>query len=129
LVGRSRDCPDGFGAGRLRKAGEFLEAADIVEQDMSDAAVNLYVLDGTAASDAICCSRLGRYAIGENHHEAVALLRQADDTLERHLSTLLGVKSKVAYTHESATATERKKARRSAEALVEAARRIARGGS
>ena len=108
MVGRSRDCPDGFGAGRLRKASEFLDAANIVEEDMSDAAVNLYVLAGIAASDAVCCSQLGKYAVGENHHEAVALLRQADGTLERYLSTLLGVKTKAAYTHESATATERK---------------------
>ncbi|BBY05118.1 hypothetical protein MNVI_04360 [Mycobacterium noviomagense] len=43
--------------------------------------------------------------------------------MEKHLRALLNVKSKVAYTHQSATAGERKKAKRAAEALVETARR------
>jgi hypothetical protein len=44
---------------------------------------------------------------------------------QKHLRTLLNLKSKVAYTHQSATSAELKKSGRAAEALVEAARRIA----
>jgi hypothetical protein len=49
----------------------------------------------------------------------------SDAGMEKHLRTLLNVKSKVAYTHQSATSAECDKSRRAAEALVEAARRIA----
>jgi hypothetical protein len=73
----------------------------------------------------MCGARLGVYAAGESHSEAVALLGRADSGLEKHLRTLLNVKSKVAYTNQSATSDERKKSRRAAEALVEEARRIA----
>jgi hypothetical protein len=61
----------------------------------------------------------------ESHSEAVALLGRADSGVEKHRRTLLNVKSRVAYTHQSATSDERKKSRRAAEPLVEAARRIA----
>ncbi len=92
---------------------------------MSDAAVTLLVNAGIAAGDVICGVRLGIYATGENHSHAVELLGQAEPGMEKHLRTLLNVKSKVAYTHQSASADERKKSRRAAEVLVEAARRIA----
>ena len=54
----------------------------------------------------MCGARLGVYAAGESHSEAVALLGRADSGLEKHLRTLLNVKSKVAYTHQSATSDE-----------------------
>jgi hypothetical protein len=73
----------------------------------------------------ICGVRLGKYATGENHSHAVELLGQAERGMEKHLRTLWNMNAKVAYTHQSATADERKKSRRAAEALVEAARRIA----
>ena len=66
---------------------------------------------------------VGKYAVGDSHTEAVSLLRQADPTLDGYLLTLLNIKSKVAYTHQAATSDERKKARRAADALGEAARR------
>lgn len=87
--------------------------------------MTLLVNAGIAAADAICGVRLGKYAVGENHNLAVALLGQAEPGVEKHLRTLLNVKSKVAYTHQSATSNERKRSRRAAEALVETARRIA----
>ena len=71
----------------------------------------------------ICGARLGKYAAGESHTEAVSLLRLADPTLDGYLLTLLSIKSKVAYTHQAASPDERKKARRAADALREAARR------
>jgi hypothetical protein len=52
------------------------------------------------------------------------MLKQAEAGMEKHLRTLLNLKTKVAYTHQPATADERRKASRAAEALVEAARRI-----
>ncbi|WP_137148186.1 hypothetical protein [Mycolicibacterium sp. CR10] len=119
---RTRPSSSAIIAGRLKKATEFLDAAGFLADDAPDAAVNLYVLSGIAAADVVCCVRLNKYVIGDNHNEAVSLLKQADGSLERHLLTLLAIKSKVAYTHQSATAGERKKARRAAEGLERAAR-------
>lgn len=127
-TGRTRPSTAAIRDGRLKKATEFLNAAALVEDTASDAAMNLYVLAGIAAADVICCARLGKYAAGENHNDAVALLNQADSTLGKHLQVLLNIKSKVAYTHQSASPDERKKARRAAEALGEAARRTALSG-
>jgi hypothetical protein len=115
--------------GRLKKAVEFLDAALLIDADMPDAAVSLFVNAGIAAGDVICGVRLGIYAASENHNEAVALLgkadRKADAGAEKHLRALLNVKSKVSYTHQPATSDERKRSRRAAEVLVEAARRAA----
>jgi hypothetical protein len=107
----------------LKKATEFFDAAVLIEDEMPDASMNLFVLAGIAAADVICCSRLGMYPVGEDHNEAISLLGQADRSVAKYLRTLLNAKSKVAYTHRSATADERKKAGRAAEALLEAARR------
>jgi hypothetical protein len=122
---RTRPSSKTIRTGRLKKATQFLDAAIVIDDEMSDAAVTLLVNAGIAAADVICGVRLGKYAAGENHSQAVALLGQAEPGMEKHLRSLLNVKSKVAYTHQSATSSERTKSRRAAEALVEAARRIA----
>lgn len=125
MTERTRPSSETIRLGRLNKATQFLDAAIIIDDEMPDASMSLLVNAGIAAADVICGARLGKYAAGENHNEAVALLGKADPGVEKHLRTLLNVKSKVAYTHQSATSDERKKSRRAAEALVEAARRIA----
>ena|ERR1700730_16472783 len=125
MAERTRTSTEAIRPGRLKKATQFLDAAIVVDDEMPDVSVSLLVNAGIAAADVICGARLGVYAAGESHSEAVALLGRADSGLEKHLRTLLNVKSKVAYTHQSATSDERTKSRRAAEALVEAARRIA----
>ena len=126
MTGRTRECSEHIRAGRLNKATEFHQAAVLVEDVAPNAAVHLFVDAGIAAADVICCSRLGVYAAGENHAEAVALLEKAEPVQAKYLRALLNLKSKVAYTHQSVTRDERKKAGRAAENLVEAARRIAK---
>jgi hypothetical protein len=125
LSERTRPSSEAIRRGRLKKATQFFDAATVIDDEMSDAAITLLVSAGIAAADVICGTRLGKYAAGENHNEAVALLRQAEPGIERYLRTLLNVKSKVAYTHRSASSEECKKSRRAAEALIDAARRIA----
>ena len=125
MTERTRASTEAIRLGRLKKATQFFDAAIILDDEMPDAAVSLLVNAGIAAADVICGARLGVYAAGENHSEAVALLGRADSGMDKHLRILLNVKSKVAYTHQSATSDERKKSRRAAEALVEVARRIA----
>jgi hypothetical protein len=117
---RTRPSSETVQRGRLKKAVEFFDGAILIDDDMPDAAVSLLVNAGIAAADVICGVRLGIYAVGENHNDAVALLAKADAGAEKHLRVLLNAKSKVSYTHQSATADERKRSRRAAEVLVEA---------
>ncbi|MCZ4585949.1 hypothetical protein O4328_19950 [Rhodococcus opacus] len=85
--------------------------------------MTLWVHAGTAASDVICCSRLGKHAQGEDHKDAVTLLGSADPTTAKHLSVLPGLKTRSGYTDMPTSRTESKRAERAAEALIEAARR------
>ena len=119
-----RQCDHVVIAGRMSKATEFLDAADHLGQDMPNAAGDLYVDAGIAASDVICCVRLGVHSNTGNHAEAVALLKKADSGSERHLSTLLNLKNKAAYTHQDLTAAELKRMTRAADQLVETARQV-----
>jgi hypothetical protein len=72
----------------------------------------------------ICCARLAEHAQGESHTEAIALLKTADKPAGKHLSTLLGLKTKSGYSYMPVTAEEVKRAGRAASALLEAARPI-----
>lgn len=119
-----RDCNAVVTAGRMSKAIEFFDAADHLGEEMPNAAGDLYVNAGIAASDVICCVRLGVHSNTGNHNEAVAMLKRADSGSERHLNTLLNLKNKAAYTHEDLTSTEVTKMNRAAEHLVEAAKRM-----
>lgn len=105
------------------KGNEFFTAADHLGEELPNAAGDLYVDAGIAASDVICCVRLGVHSSTGNHNEAVALLKQADSGSERHLNTLLNLKNKAAYTHHDLTSAELKRMNRAAEHLVESARR------
>lgn len=79
-----RDCDSAVIAGRMSKAIEFFDAADLLGKEMANAAGELYVDSGIAAADVICCVRLGVHSNTGNHNEAVALLKQADSGSERH---------------------------------------------
>ncbi|MEU3770350.1 hypothetical protein AB0E55_35260 [Amycolatopsis keratiniphila] len=115
----------------MHKATQFNEAADMIREladeheDIADAYVTLCVHAGIAASDVICCARLGEHAQGENHDEAISLLSRADKEIAKHLRTLLKLKTKAGYSHTPATVDEFKRAGRAAQTLVEEARRVA----
>lgn len=119
----TRKCNSTVTAGRLSKAVEFFDAAEHVEDDMRNAAGDLFVDAGITASDVICCVRLGVHSSSGTHGEAVALLETADKGSAKHLNTLLGLKNKAAYTHQSLSTAECKKMNRAASHLVEAAKR------
>ncbi|RFZ58514.1 hypothetical protein BB170200_03111 [Mycobacterium marinum] len=97
----TRECNSVVTAGRLSKAVEFFDAAEHLEDEMPNAAGDLFVDAGIAASDVICCVRLGVHSSGGTHSEAITLLRTADSGSEKYLSTLLGLKNKAAYTPRS----------------------------
>ena len=117
-----RTCDAVIIAGRMSKANEFFDAAGHLGDEMPNAAGDLYVDAGVAASDVICCLRLGVHSNPGNHAEAAALLKRADSGSERHLNTLLNLKNKAAYTHQHLTSAELKRMTRAAQHLVEAAR-------
>lgn len=126
---RTHPCTPEVRRGRLRKAGQFLDAANLIadqageQAESADAYITLCIHAGIAASDVICCARLGEHAQGESHADALAMLGRADRGSDRHLRVLLSMKTKIGYSHTGATVTEAKRAGRAAEALVESARR------
>jgi len=132
-MARISPCTPDVRRGRLRKAGHFLDAANLIadqagtEPGSADAFITLCIHAGIAASDVICCARLGQHAQGENHNEALALLGQADSGSVKHLRVLVSMKTKVGYSHAEATAADAKRAGRAAETLVETARRVNAG--
>jgi hypothetical protein len=123
----TRTCSPEVRRGRLSKAEGFLDAAEDVSLlddsgQLHDAVVTLHVHAGIAAADVICCPRLGMHATGDNHAEAVALLKKAGAASHRHLATLLGLKTKAGYSHTPASTADVKKAARAAAQLVDEAR-------
>lgn len=129
-MARTVRCDEHVRIGRLAKAIQFFEAADTIAafadaKEAGDALVTLLVHAGVAASDVLCCARLGVHAVGNSHQDAVALLRTIDPPLARDLSTLLAMKTKAGYSAQSMSAQDRTRAERAAGRLVEASRAAA----
>ena len=85
-------------------ARAYLETAELVanerRQGFSNVTAGLAVLAGIAASDAICCVRLGRYHRGDDHRLATELLETATPDgrdLVVRLERLLGLKDTAHY--------------------------------
>lgn len=123
MMAGQRDCDSAVITGRMAKATEFFDLAELAQETHPTAAADLYVDAGIAAADVICCVRLGLHSNTSNHSTARALLRTADLGSEKHLATLLSLENKAAYTHEPISAAECKKMNRAADNLVEAAKR------
>ncbi|MGO4588191.1 hypothetical protein [Paenarthrobacter sp. 2TAF44] len=102
-----------------------LDALELAEEhhEVADAVATLCVHAGIAASDAICIARLGRFAQSQDHSEAAGLLRTVDEAAAKHLTTLLGMKTRAGYGHNPVTTEQLKKATRAMSALLEFARR------
>jgi hypothetical protein len=131
MTRRTTTCDEATIAGRLRKAEQFLESAATIrefaddEQDVADACVTMYVHAGVAAADVICCIALGEHPRGDAHNEALAFLgrvRPDGAELAKALSPLLGMKTRAGHSHRPVVPDDRKRAQRSAERLVRAAR-------
>ena len=79
-------------------AGSVLDERD--RDEYLNVAAGLAVLAGIAASDAICCARLGYRHRGENHRDAADVLQQATPDgaeLAKHLLRLLDLKDAAHY--------------------------------
>ncbi len=127
---RNKPCTPQVREGRLARANQFAtvatDVADLAAEarEVADAYVTLLVHAGIAAADVICCARLGEYAQGSNHNEAIALLKTADPDSARHLETLLKMKTRVGYGHMPASQDDLKKAQRAGDALLKTARAL-----
>lgn len=126
---RVQPCTAAIIEGRLARTIEFFEAAEderIQHPERANAWVTHYILAGIAAADVICCRALGRHSQGENHVQAVALLRSVQPDgpeLSTALGVLLGMKTKAGYGDRAVSAEDQARAPRRAGQLVEAARR------
>lgn len=130
MTARTRQCDDAVTRGRLRKAEQFWEAAELTrefaddETEVGDAYVTLCVHAGIAAADVICCIALGEHAVGEDHNEALTLLsrvRPDGKELTKALAVLLGMKTLAGYSASPVSAVDRKRAQRQAERLLQSA--------
>ncbi len=100
--GRTAPCDPADAAVRLRHAESFLVVADLVLDQSDDqvlsltsVAASLAVLAGIAATDAACCAALGRRARGQNHDEAMTLVRTivpGGQAMARDLGRVLALK-------------------------------------
>jgi hypothetical protein len=110
--GRTADCSSEDARNRLERAEAFLAVAELVlgerietnadhdEINLSGVAAALAVLAGIAAADAACCHRLGTRSRGQDHAQAVALVKQViphGDGLANDLDRLLDLKDNAHY--------------------------------
>lgn len=123
---RTNNCTPAVTAGRLAKAEEFFEAASAVDTlvEGHDPAATLYIHAGIAASDVLCCRALGRHAQGQDHAEAVALLRSVDRTAANHLATLLKNKTRAGYGSRPLPAGAHRQIQRAATHLIDLVRSL-----
>lgn len=105
-AGRTAACTRADALRRQDQAEKFLEVAELVEansdQDAASANVSasLAVLAGIAAGDAACCAALGRRSRGQDHRQAIDLLRQVSPggpEAARQLQRLLDLKDSAHY--------------------------------
>ena len=114
-------------AGRLKKAIEFRDSAELIElfsddaTDRRDAYVTMCVHAGIAAADVICMDALGEYYSGPSHDQAARLLAKADDVSAKQLNTLLSMKTKAGYSDVPVSNDQLARAKRAMEGLVDRA--------
>jgi hypothetical protein len=125
---KTRACSPAEAGKRLSAARKFLEAAEAFVDDRDPdgrrVAVSNAVLAGIAAADAICCARLGKHAVGDDHTAAVDLVRgigPAGAAAARALTALLAIKNKAQYQAGSIGRADAAAAVRRAQSLIDAA--------
>jgi hypothetical protein len=125
---RTRRCNRQDAAQRHDQAKAFAEVAELdplsADGPTRSAAVSNAILSGIAAADAICCRRLGRHSVGDDHQQALTLLEDAGDVgraARGHLATLLSIKNKAHYEGDDPSVAEAKRAIRAMRSILELA--------
>lgn len=112
----------------LAKAEEFhLAATSELDAGRSIAATSLAIHAAINAADAVCGARLQLRAAGQDHYEAIKLLRRAGEdgaSLANDLSRLLRLKSKAEYEPDDIPLSTAAKAVERAHRCVVTARRV-----
>ena len=126
-----RTCAPGEAGKRLSAARKFPEVAetyiDDKDPDGRRVAVSNAVHAGIAASDAMCCARLGRHAVGDDHRAAIELVRGIGPTgaeAAKALTALLSTKNKAQYQTSAIGKADTTAAVRRAQSLVATAERL-----
>ena len=113
----------------VSKAEEYLSAASSeLDAGRVIAATSLAIHAGINAADAVTGIRLGQRAAGQDHDEALVLLRTAgpDGTaVAKELARLLPMKTRAEYEPDNIPRSDATKAVERARRIVEVARRIA----
>jgi len=127
-VTRQPRCGPAEGRNRAKVARMYLDVAELAGAEPGDEARNVAagnaVLAGIAASDAICCVRLGKRHRGQDHHGAVAVLRAVrpdGPKLAADLAAVLAVKDPSHYGEKFVGDAKLKATMRAAARLVDAA--------
>ncbi len=121
---RTQRCSREQARKRLQDARKFLEVAELVDDEplqiSSGVSASLAVLAGIAAADAACCSALGLRSRGQDHNDAVDLLKDVAESADavRALQRLVNLKNDAQYGLISITATKRNSALRQAATVV-----------
>lgn len=120
---RNRTCTMADARTRRASAVAFLDVAErlLRENFDHDVVVTNSVHAGIAASDSICCLRLGQRSTEQDHASATNLLARVDKSLANDLSRLLALKTTAAYETRRVTQLDAKNSARRARKLVEAA--------
>jgi hypothetical protein len=132
--GKTAECDSAAARVRLRQAESFVSVAESVLAEPADGnlplpgvAAALAVLAGIAASDAACCSRLGRVHRGPDHADAIDLVRTVEPDgkqLANDLTRLLAIKDDVHYGAIAISAADASAAVNRARRMVNTARDI-----
>jgi hypothetical protein len=127
-MSREAPCDSEDARTRSRIARTYLNLAETAsatrEPEARNAAAGNAVLAAIAASDALCCRRLGRRSRAQDHSVAATLLAKITmdgAKLARDLTSVLAVKDTAHYGTTFLTEAKLKAALRSATRLVEAA--------
>ncbi len=120
---------------RRDQARKFYEVADLVEGETAtipsaaSVAASLAVLAGIAAADAACCAQLKRRSRGQDHKQAVDLVRTVHpggDEASKKLDRLLDLKDAAHYGVIHVSGQDLQAALRSAKSLVSFAEDVVR---
>ncbi|MGN6258817.1 MAG: hypothetical protein ACTHN3_13905 [Solirubrobacterales bacterium] len=129
---RTQPCSTAQARTRLEHARKFLEVAELVAGQTGDleyasAAAALAVLAGIAASDAACCTALGRRSRGQDHLQAVDLVEQiapGGAQAAKALRRLLSLKDEAHYGLFDVSGQDLQAALRQTKALLEFADKV-----
>lgn len=112
----------------LAKAEEYVEAASSeLDAQRGIAATSLAIHAAINAADAVCGVRLGERAAGQDHDEALVLLKKAGKDgaeVEKNLRRLLPLKTKAEYDPDDIPLSTASRAVDRAQRCVAVARRV-----